>query len=158
MQLGFVPQCGACWINWIPAFAGMTVDWMDTFLVPTLLAIDVSAWAPRMCPPYSSEVSIIIDASIIHDTHAVIPAKAGIQQDKNAFCLNPLDSRLRGNDVPAFQFLLRQYEMFSHVFNFGKLNSTYLGAVRSGRKNDFYSCDDFNVCAPVHINNLQAVL
>jgi len=25
MQLGFVPQCGACWINWIPAFAGMTV-------------------------------------------------------------------------------------------------------------------------------------
>jgi hypothetical protein len=24
MQLGFVPQCGACWINWIPAFAGMT--------------------------------------------------------------------------------------------------------------------------------------
>jgi hypothetical protein len=24
MQLGFVPQGGACWINWIPAFAGMT--------------------------------------------------------------------------------------------------------------------------------------
>ncbi len=29
---------------------------------------------------------------------AVIPAQAGIQQDKNSFCLNPLDSRLRGND------------------------------------------------------------
>jgi len=28
----------------------------------------------------------------------VIPAQAGIQQLKNAFCLNPLDSRLRGND------------------------------------------------------------
>ena len=24
MPLGFVPQCGAYWINWIPAFAGMT--------------------------------------------------------------------------------------------------------------------------------------
>lgn len=31
-------------------------------------------------------------------TGAVIPAKAGIQQDINAFDLNPLDSRLRGND------------------------------------------------------------
>jgi len=30
----------------------------------------------------------------------VIPAQAGIQQDKNAFYLNPLDSRLRGNDEP----------------------------------------------------------
>jgi hypothetical protein len=28
----------------------------------------------------------------------VIPAQAGIQQYKNAFCLNPLDFRLRGND------------------------------------------------------------
>jgi len=28
----------------------------------------------------------------------VIPAQAGIQQLKNAFSLNPLDSRLRGND------------------------------------------------------------
>ncbi len=28
----------------------------------------------------------------------VIPAQAGIQQGKNAFCLNPLNSRLRGND------------------------------------------------------------
>ncbi len=28
----------------------------------------------------------------------VIPAQAGIQQLKNAFWLNPLDSRLRGND------------------------------------------------------------
>jgi len=28
----------------------------------------------------------------------VIPAQAGIQQLKNAFCLNSLDSRLRGND------------------------------------------------------------
>jgi hypothetical protein len=28
----------------------------------------------------------------------VIPAQAGIQQLKNAFCVNPLDSRLRGND------------------------------------------------------------
>jgi len=30
----------------------------------------------------------------------VIPAQAGIQQDKNAFYSNPLDSRLRGNDEP----------------------------------------------------------
>jgi len=29
---------------------------------------------------------------------SVIPAQAGIQSLKNAFCLNPLDSRLRGND------------------------------------------------------------
>ncbi len=29
---------------------------------------------------------------------AVIPAQAGIQQFKKAFCFNPLDSRLRGND------------------------------------------------------------
>ena len=28
----------------------------------------------------------------------VIPAQAGIQQNKNAFDLNPLDSRIRGND------------------------------------------------------------
>ncbi len=35
-----------------------------------------------------------------NSTKAVIPAQAGIQQDKNAFCLNPLDSRLRGNDEP----------------------------------------------------------
>ncbi|CAG1002828.1 hypothetical protein MTYP_03040 [Methylophilaceae bacterium] len=28
----------------------------------------------------------------------VILANAGIQQFKNAFCLNPLDSRLRGNN------------------------------------------------------------
>ena len=34
----------------------------------------------------------------------VIPAQAGIQQDKNAFCLNPLDSRLRGNDVASVLF------------------------------------------------------
>jgi hypothetical protein len=31
----------------------------------------------------------IIDTSIIHDTLAVIPAKAGIQQDKNAFLVKP---------------------------------------------------------------------
>ena len=31
-------------------------------------------------------------------TGALIPAKAGIQQDKNAFYLNPLDFRLRGDD------------------------------------------------------------
>jgi putative endonuclease len=31
-------------------------------------------------------------------TGAVIPANAGTQQDKNAFELKPLDSRLRGND------------------------------------------------------------
>jgi hypothetical protein len=31
-------------------------------------------------------------------TLSVIPAQAGIQQLKNAFWLNPLDSRLRGND------------------------------------------------------------
>jgi len=24
MQSGFVPRCGVCWNNWIPAFAGMT--------------------------------------------------------------------------------------------------------------------------------------
>jgi hypothetical protein len=29
---------------------------------------------------------------------SVVPAKAGIQQDKNAFDLNPLDSRIRGNN------------------------------------------------------------
>jgi hypothetical protein len=58
----------------------------------------------------------IIDHYIICDTHSVIPAKAGkrvafgefrgtaIQQDKNAFCLNPLDSRFRGNDVANFSF------------------------------------------------------
>jgi hypothetical protein len=44
--------------------------------------------------------------SDFNNTHAVIPAKAGIQQDKNAFCLNPLDSRLRGNDVPVLRFPL----------------------------------------------------
>jgi hypothetical protein len=31
----------------------------------------------------------VIDTSIIHDTLAVIPAKAGIQQDKNAFLVKP---------------------------------------------------------------------
>jgi hypothetical protein len=41
---------------------------------------------------------IIVEISGIHDMYAVIPAKAGIQQGKNAFCLNPLDSRFRGND------------------------------------------------------------
>ena len=51
-----------------------------------------------------------IEISIIHDIHAVIPAKAGIQQDKNAFCLNPLDSRFRGNDVPVFLFPWPCYE------------------------------------------------
>ena len=30
--------------------------------------------------------------------YAVIPAQAGIQQDKKAFCINPLDSGLRRND------------------------------------------------------------
>jgi hypothetical protein len=30
--------------------------------------------------------------------NAVVPAQAGIQLDKNAFCFNPLVSRLRGND------------------------------------------------------------
>lgn len=34
-------------------------------------------------------------------TTAVIPAKAEIQQDKNTFCLNLMDSRLRGNDKPS---------------------------------------------------------
>jgi putative endonuclease len=32
------------------------------------------------------------------EPQSVIPANAGIQQNKNAFSLNPLDSRLRGND------------------------------------------------------------
>jgi len=39
-----------------------------------------------------------IDLYIIRDTHAVIPAEAGIQQDKNAFCSNPLDTGLRRYD------------------------------------------------------------
>ena len=47
---------------------------------------------------------LIINLYIIRDTYAVIPAQAGIQQDKNAFCSNPLDSRLRGNDVIIFSF------------------------------------------------------
>ena len=33
----------------------------------------------------------------------VIPAQAGIQQDKKACCINALDSRLRGN----YEFLER---------------------------------------------------
>ncbi len=45
-----------------------------------------------------------IDLYLIRDTRAVIPAQAGIQQDKNAFCLNPLDSGLRRNDVEFFNF------------------------------------------------------
>jgi hypothetical protein len=32
------------------------------------------------------------------DITTVVPAHAGTQQLKNAFCLTPLDSRLRGND------------------------------------------------------------
>ncbi|MBK9161360.1 MAG: hypothetical protein IPM27_07315 [Nitrosomonadales bacterium] len=39
----------------------------------------------------------------------VIPAQAGIQQEKNAFSLNPLDSRLRGNDG-------------ANVINYGNIN------------------------------------
>ncbi len=46
----------------------------------------------------------VIDLYIIHDTHVVIPAQAGIQQDKKAFRLNPLDSRLRGNDAAILLF------------------------------------------------------
>ena len=42
---------------------------------------------------------LLIENYIIHDTLAVIPVQAGIQQDKKAFCLNPLDSGLRRNDV-----------------------------------------------------------
>jgi len=34
--------------------------------------------------------------------YVVIPAQAGIQQDKKAFCFNPLDSGLRRNDVLVF--------------------------------------------------------
>jgi len=45
-----------------------------------------------------------MDNYIIHDTHAVIPAQAGIQQNKKAFCLNPLDSGLRRNDVVVLYF------------------------------------------------------
>ncbi|MBK9161355.1 MAG: hypothetical protein IPM27_07290 [Nitrosomonadales bacterium] len=41
----------------------------------------------------------IIDVPIIHGVRAIIPEQAGIQQEKNAFLLNPLDSRLRGNDA-----------------------------------------------------------
>jgi len=48
--------------------------------------------------------SQIIEHYIIHDTHAVIPAEAGIQQDKKAFCSNPLDSGLRRNDVVVLLF------------------------------------------------------
>ena len=46
----------------------------------------------------------IFDASKIHDTHAVIPAFAGMTS-------------------PAFQFPLCQFEKFSTVFNYGKLNN-----------------------------------
>jgi hypothetical protein len=46
--------------------------------------------------------SSIIEISIICDKCAVIPAQAGIQQEKKAFCLNPLDSGLRRNDVVVF--------------------------------------------------------
>ena len=59
---------------------------------------------------------IIIDVSINHDKPTVIPAKAGIQQDKNVFCLNPLDSRLRGNDVVILyipQLILKGEELSS---------------------------------------------
>jgi hypothetical protein len=46
----------------------------------------------------------LIEPYIIRDTHAVIPAQAGIQQNNNAFCLNPLASGLRRNDVEVFSF------------------------------------------------------
>ncbi|MFA7300374.1 MAG: hypothetical protein WC053_07555, partial [Sideroxydans sp.] len=45
-----------------------------------------------------STVRRSIDLYLNHDTHAVIPAQAGIQQDKNAFYSKPLDTGLRRYD------------------------------------------------------------
>ena len=55
-----------------------------------------------------------IENYIIRDILAVIPAQAGIQQDRNAFCLNPLDSRLRGsvmNYVKVNNVSLREFHV-----------------------------------------------
>ncbi|MBI5625598.1 MAG: hypothetical protein HY935_00085 [Nitrosomonadales bacterium] len=60
----------------------------------------------QLAIPPSQQKALHIENYIIRDIPAVIPAQAGIQQDKNAFRLNPLDSRLppvftrvTGNDV-----------------------------------------------------------
>ncbi|MBK9160163.1 MAG: hypothetical protein IPM27_01085 [Nitrosomonadales bacterium] len=50
------------------------------------------------------------------EINRVIPAQAGIQQEKNAFSLNPLDSRLRGNDG-------------ANVINYGNINRKNLTPV-----------------------------
>ena len=41
---------------------------------------------------------VLLGLESLTTTAYPLRVQAGIQQDKNAFCLNPLDSRLRGND------------------------------------------------------------
>jgi hypothetical protein len=76
----------------------------DSLLLVILLRVTNHASGSSNYMAGSTRHVGLIEISMIHDIHAVIPAKAGIQQDKNAFCLNPLDSRFRGNDVPVFLF------------------------------------------------------
>ncbi len=62
---------------------------------PTLIEWDVAIPALAVLQNEARKVQQRMD---YHESHFVIPAQAGIQQDKNAFCLKPLDSGLRRND------------------------------------------------------------
>ena len=66
-----------------------------------------------------------IGVFIIQDIRAAIPAKAGIRQDINPFCLNPLDSRFRGNDEPDFHLPNSISAWCGAVFNYGNPNKLH---------------------------------
>ena len=62
-------------------------------------------------------------SNLIRSTPAVIPAQAGIQQGNNAFFLNPLDSRLCGNDVLLLSFFKFHSGRCGGVFSYINLIS-----------------------------------
>ena len=123
---------------------------------------------PLPLPQGEGITATAIDVSINHDKPTVIPAKAadnsafaladsglsnfvGIQQDKNAFCLNPLDSRRSlpsnavvggGNDVVILyipQLILKGEElssiMESSINNINLASYIILRGLRGARQN-----------------------
>jgi putative endonuclease len=79
-------------------------DWNDLWSEITGAVISAPSVIPVPDYPIRGQAAAeaqpisVIPSPLVIPASPVIPAQAGIQQNKNAFDLNPLDSRIRGND------------------------------------------------------------
>ncbi|MGB4813238.1 MAG: GIY-YIG nuclease family protein [Methylophilaceae bacterium] len=86
----------------IKAIEQSNPDWNDLWYEINGVSNPTSSSATPDSPVISASMPVIPSSMpVIPSSMPVIPSQAGIQQNKqskNAFSLNPLDSRLRGND------------------------------------------------------------